>query len=321
MSDTTAIDRQTSDPDRRFPVRRVRFEEGLADLDRDFATDGDVIMSHLLAALSGVFPDGEEMFVESVKHYRDQVTDPDLRQQVNAFIGQESVHGREHRELNDKLDALGYRAKHVERMLANDEAFPPYAQKFVGLLHKLGVLDENPFAGGEIDPPPMFKLALTAALEHYTATMAEQLLTDRHLQSRFAHDGLFRIWAWHAIEESEHKSVAFDVYKAIGGDEQTRRRAMTIAGMALVFIVGSHTAFGVVRDPRSWSLGPGGLMASLRRLPRNPLFSKRFRRRVSDYRRADFHPLDHDSTWFEDPWKVWFDEGGERPVLDPATPG
>jgi predicted metal-dependent hydrolase len=319
MSDTTAIDRQTSDPDRRFPVRRVSFDGGLADLDRDFATDGDVIMSHLLAALSGVFPDGEEMFVESVKHYRDQVTDPDLRQQVNAFIGQESVHGREHRELNDKLDALGYRAKHVERMLANDDAFPPYAQRFVGLLHKLGVLDENPFAGGEIDPPPMFKLALTAALEHYTSTMAEQLLTDRYLQSRFAHDGLFRLWAWHAIEESEHKSVAFDVYKGVGGDEQTRRRAMTFAGMALIFIVGSHTVFGVVRDPRSWSPGPGGLMASLRRLLRNPLFSKRFRRRVGDYHRADFHPLDHDSTWFEEPWKVWFEQGGERPILDPAT--
>ena len=319
MSDTAVLARQTSDPDRRFPVRRVSFDEGLADLDRDFATDGDVITSHLLAALSGVFPDGEEMFVESVKHYRDQVTDPDLLRQVNAFIGQESVHGREHRDLNDKLDALGYRAKRVERMLADDDAFPPYAQRFIGLLHRVGILDENPFASGELDPPPMFMLALTAALEHYTATMAEQLLTDQYLQSRFAHDGLFRMWAWHAIEESEHKSVAFDVYKAVGGDEQTRRRAMTFAGMALIFIVGSQTVSGVVRDRRSWSLGPGGLLASLRRLPKNPLFSKRFRRRLADYHRADFHPLDHDSTWFEDAWTAWFEHGGERPVPVPAA--
>lgn len=318
MTDAAVLDRQTSDPDRRFPVRRVSFDEGLADLDRDFATDGDVIMSHLLAALSGVFPDGEEMFVESVKHYRDQVTDPDLLRQVNAFIGQESVHGREHRDLNDKLDALGYRAKRVERMLADDDAFPPYAQRFIGLLHRVGILDQNPFANGELDPPPMFMLALTAALEHFTATMAEQLLTDQYLQSRFAHDGLFRMWAWHAIEESEHKSVAFDVYKAVGGDEATRRKAMTFAGMALVFIVGSQTVAGVVRDRRSWSLGPGGLWASLRRLPKNPMLSRHFRRRLADYHRPDFHPLDHDSTWFEEAWTTWFEEGGERPVLAPA---
>ncbi len=319
MSATTLLDRQSSDPDRRFPVRRVDFHEELAGLDRDFATDGDVIMSHLLAALSGVFPDGEEMFVESVKHYRDQVTDPDLRSQVNAFIGQESVHGREHRELNARLAQLGYRAQHVEELLHNDAAIPPFARFVVKVLHRLGVLDVDPFAGDELDPPPLFMLALTAALEHYTATMAGLLLTDTSLQSRFADDGLFRMWAWHAIEESEHKTVAFDVYRAVGGDEETRRQAMKTAGLALVFIVGSQTLAGVVRDRRSWRLGSGGLLASLRRLPGNPLFSTRFRGRLADYYRPDFHPLDHDSEEFESAWRAWFERGGERPVVAPAA--
>ena len=319
MSATTVLDRQSSDPDRRFPVRRVDFEQELAGLGRDFATDGDVIMSHLLAALSGVFPDGEEMFVESVKHYRNQVTDPDLQRQVNAFIGQESVHGREHRELNARLAQLGYRSKHVEELLRQDEAIPPFARVLVKVLHKVGVLETDPFEGDELDPPPMFLLALTAALEHYTATMAEVLLTDTYVQSRFADDGLFRMWAWHAIEESEHKTVAFDVYKAVDGDEETRRRGMKTAGMALLFVVGSQTLAGVLRDPCTWRSGPGNLLGSLRRLPKNPLLSARFRRRLADYYRADFHPLDHDSQEFEDAWRAWFEEGGDRPVITPAA--
>lgn len=312
MSDAALLDRQSSDPKRRFPVRRIDFEEVIAGLDRDFATDGDVIMSHMVAALSGVFPDGEEMFVDSVKFYRDQITDPDLQLQVNAFIGQESVHGREHRALNGRLAELGYRSKHVESLVNQDDALPPIVVK---AMVKLGILKADMFDGDEVEPPPLFMLALTAALEHYTATMAEMLLTDTYLQSRFADDEFFRMWAWHAMEESEHKTVAFDVYKAVGGDEDTRRRAMKMAGVALVFIAGSQTVAGVARDRRSWRRGPGGLFASLRRLRHNPLTSKQFRQRLKDYYREDFHPLDHDSTHFEDAWRSWFDEGGQRPVI------
>ncbi len=95
---------QTSAPDRKVPTRRISFEESLQDLPRHFAADGDLILSHLAAALSSVFPDGEDFFVRSVRHYRDQITDPDLKRQVAGFIGQEAMHGREHRALNDRLD-------------------------------------------------------------------------------------------------------------------------------------------------------------------------------------------------------------------------
>lgn len=312
MTDLAAPPRQTSDPDRRFPVRRVAFDEDLADLDAHFATDDDVVLSHLLAVLSGVFPDGEEMFVESVKHYRDEITDPDLQQQVNAFIGQEVVHGRQHRALNARLGELGYRSVHVEQLLQRDAAVPPILLAGLNALARLGVIEIDPIPEGEVEPPPLFLLALTAALEHYTATMANLLLTDAALQSRFADDALFRMWAWHAIEESEHKAVAFDVYRAVGGDEQTRTRAMRVAGLALLYIVGTQTLAGVLTDRRTWRRG--GLVASLRRLPRNPLLSKRFRRRLADYHRPDFHPDDHDTTAVEDAWRRWFDEGGPRPA-------
>ncbi len=107
---------QTSAPDRKVPTRRISFEESLQDLPQHFAADGDLILSHLAAALSSVFPDGEDFFVRSVRHYRDQITDPELKRQVAGFIGQEAMHGREHRALNDRLAELGYPTKRFERL-------------------------------------------------------------------------------------------------------------------------------------------------------------------------------------------------------------
>ncbi len=305
------VERQTSDPDRTFPVRRVDFAQAIEDLDADFATDGDVVLQHLLANLSGLFPDGEQLFIDSVKHYRDRITDPDLKRQVNAFIGQEVTHGREHRDLNARLGELGYRSAMVEEMLANDDPLTPGMRRIIWLFSRVGPLKGVDLMIDE-EPDPEMALAITAALEHYTATMAEQLLTSPELQASFADDGLFRMWAWHAIEECEHKAVAFDVFKAIGGSEETRVRAMKLATLSLTFITGYHTVAGVLRDRRSWR--PGGLLASLRRFRRNPLLTKEFRQRLADYTRPDFHPLDHDTTAIERSWRAWFDDGADRPV-------
>ena len=81
---------------RKVPTRRMSFEESVAELPKHFAYEGDLISSHLAAVLSGVFPDGEDFFVRSVRNYRDEITDADLKRDVAGFIGQEAIHGREH---------------------------------------------------------------------------------------------------------------------------------------------------------------------------------------------------------------------------------
>ena len=107
----TDAPRQTSNPERHVPTRRVSFEESLRNVPKHFAADGDLIESHLAVCMSAVFPDGEDFFVRSVRHYRDRITDPALKRQVAGFIGQESVHGREHRALNDRFAELGKEMK------------------------------------------------------------------------------------------------------------------------------------------------------------------------------------------------------------------
>src|ERR1700733_13064836 len=115
MTDVATV-AQTSNPERRVPTRGISFEVSMEHLPRAFAADGDLISGHVIMALSSVFPDGEDYFVRSVRHYRDQIDDPALKRQVAGFIGQEAVHGREHRVFNDRLDELGYPVKRFERL-------------------------------------------------------------------------------------------------------------------------------------------------------------------------------------------------------------
>jgi predicted metal-dependent hydrolase len=194
----------TPTPPRTVPTRRVSFDYPLADLPKHFARDGDLVSSHLIPVLSSMFPDGEDFFVRSVRNYRDQVQDPDLKRQVAGFIGQEAIHGREHRAFNDRLAELGYPVKTFER----------FTKRGLEIRERL--------------LPPSSNLAATAALEHFTATLAELILSNPEARDMIGNQAVTDLFVWHALEESEHKAVAFDVYKAVGGSERLRTFTMNL---------------------------------------------------------------------------------------------
>jgi len=269
---------QTSDASRQVPTRRISFEEALRDLPKHYAQDGDLIGSHLMASLSGVFPDGEDFFVRSVRHYRDRITDPDLKRQVAGFIGQESVHGREHRAFNARLDQLGYPTRKVER----------FTQKGLALRERIA--------------PPISNLAATAALEHFTATLAEVILRDERAREMMGHDEVRNLFLWHALEESEHKAVAFDVYKAVGGSE--RMRVWTMKAIRLSFVLGMalQVLLSMVGDWRSCT--PRRVWRSWKRIRTSAFLSRETWDRLKDYDRPDFHPDDHDTDELVATWRA-----------------
>jgi predicted metal-dependent hydrolase len=274
----TAAHTQTSNPDRLVPTRRISFEESLRDLPKHFANDGDLISSHVAAGLSAVFPDGEDFFVRSVRHYRDDISDPDLKRQVTGFIGQEAMHGREHRTFNDRLDELGYPVKRIERFT------------------KWGLGLRTRFA------PAKANLAATAALEHFTATLAEIVLTDEETRNMFGHDAVRDLFTWHALEESEHKAVAFDVYKAVGGTERLRVWTMTFLRWGFVLGMVLQTVVSLLGDRDTYR--PRVLVRSLRRFVRSPVVSPAVWRQLKDYNRPDFHPDDSDTTELVVRWEA-----------------
>jgi len=273
----THTDTQTSNPDHVIPTRRVSFEESLRNVPKHFAADGDLIESHLAVCMSSVFPDGEDFFVRSVRHYRDRITDPALKRQVSGFIGQESVHGREHRALNDRFAELGYDTKRMER----------FTKRGLALRERIA--------------PPISNLASTAALEHFTATLAELLLSSEEVRAEFGDEAVRNVFLWHALEESEHKAVAFDVYRAVGGSE--RMRVVTMKLTRLGFVVGmSLTVLLSVLGDRD-TYRNGNLRRSLKRQRNNPLLTRQVWRDLCDYDRRDFHPDDRDTNALTAEWR------------------
>ncbi len=258
-------------------TRRMAFEESLQQVPRHFGADGDLLSSHIAACLSSVFPDGEDFFVRSVRRFRDQVTDPVLKQQVNGFIGQEAIHGREHRVLNRRFAELGYPTRFIERS----------TQRLLALADKV--------------LPAKARLAATAALEHYTATLAEQLLHDDDTKALFGDQRVLDVFLWHALEESEHKTVAFDVYRTVGGTERMRRVVMD--GITVGFIGGVALIVGLslLRDRAAYN--PLRLARSLRRLAASPILSKELWRELRSYNEVGFHPSDRDATELLEHWR------------------
>lgn len=263
---------------RRVPTRRMSFEASLRDVPRHFAADGDLLLSHIAASLSAVFPDGEDFFVRSVRHFRDEVTDPELKGQIAGFIGQEAMHGREHRAFNRRLAELRYPTRLFERVT------------------------ERGLAVGERLVGAHASLAVTAALEHFTATLAELVLEDEATRRLFGDGEVQDLFVWHALEESEHKAVAFDVYRAVGGTERMRTAAMNLVTAAFIGGVAVAVAVSLVGDRDTYR--PRTLLRSLRSLRHSPLASGELWRQLRAYNRRGFHPDDRDTGALVERWRV-----------------
>jgi uncharacterized protein len=254
-------------------------------------------VTHFANAMSLFFPHGERYFIHTVRHYRDQITQPELKDAVTAFIGQEAMHGREHEAYNRLLAEAGLPSEEIEAHVA---------QVFALLKKWL---------------PASAQLSATIAQEHFTAIVAELLLTnprviagaDRHLRA---------LWRWHALEEIEHKAVAFDVYeKAVGRD--AKAYALRVSGLVLTTAV----FLGLVlyyqqrllkadKRVKRWQ----GLDSFLTFLLVSPGFVPRLARPWLSYFRRDFHPWDHDNRHLLKEMQLLVDEVeyAARPEALPA---
>jgi uncharacterized protein len=260
-------------------TRPVELDGWLADVPRHFARDGDLLLSHLLTVLSSTFPEGEAYFVRSVEAVRDRITDPGLRREVEGFIGQEAMHGREHAVFNDRMAELGYPVRPIGA----------YVRGLTALRERF--LNEKA------------NLAVTAALEHYTATLAETVLGEAEARDAIGHDGARYLLLWHALEEAEHKAVAFDVYRHVGGTEPMRIVTMWMIHLNFLLETSIWTAISLGLDPGA-RRHPVRVLRSLWRLRHSPFTSLRAVRSLRRYHRRGFHPNDYDSSGLISAWRA-----------------
>ncbi len=230
---------------------------------------GDAFRTAFMNALSMSFPVGEQFFIDAVREGH-KALPPEQQaryaQEVQGFIGQEATHRRLHGLYNDHLERQG---------LVNH--WGPRALRRRQMLDGLDV---------------RHALAATSAYEHFTAILADWLL--RHPQALGEQDTrLVTMWLWHASEESEHKCTAFDLYRALGGNEAWRLKWFRRITFFLITDALRQTVSNLRRDGTFWHLstwrsavtflfGAGGLV-------RDTLPAWRA------YKRADFHPNQQDS--------------------------
>jgi hypothetical protein len=260
--------RATTPSDLSIVPRDRRFGRGAATA--RWWLGGDPYGTALYNALSATFPKGEAFFVESVRAFREGA-DPKLAAEIKAFTTQEVMHSREHVAFNKRAVDAGYDLSRLDEKV--DERLVLVRAKH-----------------------PIVSLAVTMALEHFTAILAHELLADpRHLAKADAETAA--LWRWHAIEEIEHKGVAYDTWMhATKGLSRFKRWSIKARIMLLVtrnFVV-DRTAGALDLLAQDGITGPKAWWGLFWCAFGNPgMFRKVFGAWVSFFL-PGFHPWNHD---------------------------
>jgi predicted metal-dependent hydrolase len=251
MPPTPSIPRPRSSP--------VTFDEALP---RHWFA-GIAVASHIVNGVNLLFPAGERFFVRSVHHYMDRIEDPVLREQVKGFSGQEGRHAQAHERFFEVLEAQGYQ-------------IAPFLERYEQVAYQW----IEPRTSHEL------RLAVTVALEHFTAIMAENALTDGMLEH--AHPAMRSLLLWHAAEEIEHRAVAFDVLRAVAPSYRLRMAGLALGTVALGAFWVAATALLLRQDRER---GERGAIRAFRKVKRpGTVFQRVFVRGIREFVRRDFHP-------------------------------
>ena len=242
------------------------------DLQKHLGTDwldNDPFKTAFFNSMSMSFPVGEKSFIDSVRAYSDKIKDPKLKKEMSGFFGQEGMHRREHQKYNELLcEQRGYDLNKLE-------------SRWIKRVEQLNARNKK-----------ILVLGGTVAAEHFTAILAEKLLMGWEMKNLSSH--MKELWLWHASEELEHKSVAFDVYQQVGGSFGLRKLMLRIFTYHF-FVDLLACTFSMLRhDKQLWKwktfksgvkflFGKGGFIREL--WPQYKMFYK-----------ADFHPWNHDNS-------------------------
>jgi predicted metal-dependent hydrolase len=122
-----------------------------------------------------------------VRDFRNEVHDPKLLEDINGFNRQEAQHSMVHRQDNERLRRQG----------VDVDALSRYVDELLNKRYR------SKYSRG-------YNLAITSALEHFTSIIAHSLFDKRDVM-KGADPRVRAMYSWHAIEEVEHKGVAYDV--------------------------------------------------------------------------------------------------------------
>ena len=275
-----------------FPVRRMNFN---FDTVPEYWMGGNAGLTHFMTALSALFPAGEKFFIDSVRavRYHSMLkNNADLQKEISAFIGQEAMHTHEHVGFNASAQKFGHDVDALER---HTDTVIQTTRKFMAKLAKpIGITQE------------MVDLTTTTALEHFTATIASQLLSNSHIQELMTDDTMKTMWLWHAIEENEHKAVAYDVFKGVFGKglrAYALRTSSLVISMVILFFIQNYFLWRLLKQDKQLNLENLRMIYRYAYSPSKGIITSMGKEMLL-YFNPNFHPNDFDTTTLLNTWKA-----------------
>lgn len=275
-----------------FPVRRMNFD--FNDVP-EYWMNGSAGLTHFMTALSALFPAGEKFFIDSVRavRYHPSIKDDEaLQKEISAFIGQEAMHTQEHVNFNASAQKFGHNVEALEKF--TDTAIQTAIQAFVKIVKPFGLTKE------------IVDLTATTALEHFTATIASQLLVNKHIQELMTDETMSTMWYWHAIEENEHKAVAFDVYEGVFGKgvkAYALRTSSLVFAMTLIFLIQSSFVLRLLKQDKKLNLDELSVIYKYAYSPSKGIITGMAKEMLA-YFKPGFHPNDLDTVGLLKTWKA-----------------
>lgn len=274
-----------------FPVRRMQFD---FDQVPEYWMNDSAGLTHFMTALSALFPAGEKFFIDSVRAVRQHPNIKDnrlLQKEISAFIGQEAMHTHEHIGFNASAQKFGH---DVDRLDAYTDRVIQGTRKFMAkLAQPFGITQQ------------MIDLTATTALEHFTATIASQLLSNTHIQALMTDTTMRNMWMWHAIEENEHKAVAYDVFEGVFGrgvKAYALRSSSLVIAMITLLIVQSYFLVHLLKQDQQLNRGALKDIYVYAYSPSKGIITGMGREMLM-YFKPGFHPNDHDTDALLATWK------------------
>ena len=209
-----------------------------------------------------------------------KIKDEAIKIKVADFIKQEAQHGIAHDVMNQVMIDQGIPVKEMVTFMK---------QRFDDMLKKRS---------------PEYNIAMTAASEHLTALMAECFYSHKHTLAD-ADPYVRALFAWHSIEEMEHRDVAFDVMQDVAKvPYNLRASALVITSMLMTTFTmyranqmlkadgfnGLERA-NIFRKGLPWVFGKNGVLSAMKKP-------------YMDWFKRDFHPSQHPVIA---QYQVWLD--------------
>ncbi|MCR4529370.1 metal-dependent hydrolase [Acinetobacter venetianus] len=196
--------------------------------------------SYFINEINNILPAGEFWFCRLYNKVLPEITDEKLKEDVQAFIRQEAMHAVAHTSANKEY--LSQRNIDIQRNLdimdflfTNALADKPFGKEVPKILDHQWDL---------------FRLGVIATVEHMTCVLGKYALYNKRWEELGADPEMIDLIKWHGSEEIEHRTVAFDLYRHLGGGYIARYylSVAVIVGVLGLWVDGA--AHIMSQDPR-----------------------------------------------------------------------